>query len=259
MNSGPAVEQSIDLNADLGEGYGQWEKGDDLAILDVVSSASIACGFHAGDPLTMRTCTRAAVERGVCIGAHVSYFDIRGFGRRFIDVEQHELTADLIYQIGALTSIAKSVGGNVSYVKPHGALYNAAVHHESHAAAIVNALTSIGTDLALYLLKGSVLDQMARDAGVRTVAEGFVDRAYNPDGSLADRRNPGAVRYEVDAVVAQALSLASDGTATTIEGHRVKVVAETLCLHGDTPGARHSAVEIRQALTDAGITIRATC
>lgn len=259
MESGSSDALAIDLNADLGEGYGQWQKGDDLAILDVVSSASIACGFHAGDPLTMRTCARAAVERGVSIGAHVSYFDLRGFGRRFIDVEPSELTADLIYQIGALISIAKSVGGRVRYVKPHGALYNAAVHHEAHAAAIVTALTSLDEDLPLFLLGGSLLAQLAREAGLRTVTEGFVDRAYNADGSLADRRVNGAVRHDVEALVAQALSLATVGTATTINGDPVQVRAQTLCLHGDTPGAHDAARRVRDALADAGISIRAAC
>ncbi len=186
------TERSIDLNADVGESFGRWRLGDDAGLLRVVTSANIACGFHAGDPATLvRTC-RLAVEAGVAIGAHVSYRDLAGFGRRFLDVAAEDLDAEVRYQIGALDGIARSVGGRVAYVKPHGALYTAVVTHEGQAAALVRAIGSFGPEVAVLGLSGSALLGLAEAAGLPTVAEAFADRGYTPEGTLVPRDRPGA-------------------------------------------------------------------
>ena len=186
----------IDLNADLGEGFGVWRLGDDDALLGIVSSANVACGFHAGDPSTMRrVCTRAAAG-GVAVGAQVSYRDLAGFGRRFLDVEPAELADDLLYQLAALDGIARSAGGRVSYVKPHGALYNAAVTHEGHARAIVDAVLAFDRRLPVLGLPGSALLRAAEAAGMRPVAEGFADRGYTAAGTLVPRNQPGALVHD---------------------------------------------------------------
>jgi 5-oxoprolinase (ATP-hydrolysing) subunit A len=248
---------TVDLNVDLGEGYGSWRMGDDLALLDVVSSASVACGFHAGDPVTMRRCVDAAGERGVAVGAHVSYFDLRGFGRRFIDVDPDELTDDVVYQLGALAGFTRVAGTRVRYVKAHGALYNRAAVDERHAAALVAAVLAYDPALPLFVMGGSVLDRLAREAGLGTVPEAFADRAYTPDGRLADRRLPGAVRHDTAEVCEAAVRIVRDGTANTVDGAAVPVTGRTLCLHGDTPGAVAHARAVRTALEAAGIVVHA--
>ncbi len=246
---------AIDLNADLGEGFGLWTMGDDDALLDVVTSANVACGFHAGDPAIMRrTCARAA-ERGVVIGAHVSYRDLVGFGRRDVEIAPDDLEADVLYQLGALDACCRAVGTRVRYVKPHGALYNRGHHDDAQAGAVVRAIVAFRGDVALLGAPGSRLVALAQGAGLVTVAEGFADRAYRADGTLVPRTEPGAVHHAVATVAAQALSLAVDGTARTLEGASVAVPVRSLCVHGDSPGAVAMARAVRAALADAGVRV----
>jgi UPF0271 protein len=244
----------IDLNADLGEGFGVWRLGDDDALLEVVTSANVACGFHAGDPTTMRrVCARAAAN-GVAIGAQVSYRDLAGFGRRFIDVEPAELADDVLYQLAALDGIARSSGSRVSYVKPHGALYNAVVGHEAQALAVVDAVRAFDGALPVLGLPGSALLRAARAAGLRPVAEGFADRAYTPAGALVPRREPGALVQDPADVAARAVRMARDGEVVAVDGTTVPAAVESVCVHGDTPGAVGIARAVRTALESAGLT-----
>ena len=246
--------RTIDLNADLGEGFGVWRLGDDDALLGVVTSANVACGFHAGDPSTMgRVCTRAA-EGGVAVGAQVSYRDLAGFGRRFIDVEPIELTDDVLYQLAALDGIARVSGTGVTYVKPHGALYNAVVGHEAQARAVVEAVAAYDERLAVLGLPGSALLRAAEAAGLRTVREGFADRGYTAEGTLVSRREPGALVHDPATVAARAVRMAVDGEVVAVDGTRVSVDIESVCVHGDTPGAVELARAVRSALEDAGLT-----
>lgn len=237
----------MDLNADLGEGLGIWRLGDDTALLSIVSSANVACGFHGGDPVTMRRVCELAAERGVAVGAQVGYRDLHGFGRRRIDYEPAELRDDLIYQIGALDAFCRVAGTQVRYVKPHGALYNTAAVDERQAGAIVASIVDYDAGLPVLCLPGSVLARRAADAGVRVVAEGYADRAYRPDGTLVPRSEPGAVLTDPDEAVAQAVRLATTGTV------------ESICLHGDTPGAVALARRVREALVAANIPVAPFC
>lgn len=247
---------TIDLNADLGESLGQWTMGDDDAMLAIVSSANIACGFHAGDPLTTRRTVAAAASRGIAVGAHPSYRDLVGFGRRFMDVAPDELAADVLYQLGALQGMAGAAGTRVAYVKPHGALYNAIVGHETQAAAVVEAVAAFAPGLPVLGLPGSAFLRLAADAGLRPVREAFVDRAYNPDGTLVSRRLPGAVLHDPDAVARRVVRLVTEGRVTALDGTDVAIEADSLCIHGDSPGAVAMAAAVRAALVDAGVTIR---
>lgn len=248
---------AIDLNADLGESFGQWAMGADEQMLDIVSSANIACGFHAGDPLVMRRTLAAAIERGVSIGAHVAYRDLAGFGRRYIDMDPAELEADVLYQLAALDGMARSLGGQVSYVKPHGALYNAIVRDAPQAAAVVQAIASYNRELGVLGLPGSVFLDKAGDAGLGTTAESFADRNYNPDGTLVSRRLPDAVLHDPQVVGARMVTLVTDGHLTAVGGQSVRIDAGSICIHGDSPDAVAMARSVREALTGAGITIRA--
>ena len=246
---------SIDLNADLGEGFGVWRLGDDDALLDVVTSANVACGFHAGDPTIMRhTCQRAA-ERGVAIGAQVGYRDLAGFGRRRIDVAPDELEADLLYQIGALAAIARAAGTRVRYVKAHGALYNTAADDPAQAAALACAVADFDITMPLLGLPGSQMAAAAAEAGLRFFAEAFADRAYLPNGRLVPRTQPGAVLDDRFLILAQAVSVARHKRVTAIDGTQVAVEASSLCIHGDTPGAVHLARQIRVTLDDAKVSL----
>jgi len=237
----------LDLNADLAEGFGTWSLTDDDALLDVVTSANVACGFHAGDAATMRrVCTRAA-ERGVRIGAQVSYHDLAGFGRRFLDVDRETLAAEVLYQIGALRAMAHAAGVEVEYVKPHGALYNAVVHHEDQALAVVEAARTAG-NLPVMGLPGGRLLALAADAGLVTIAEAFADRGYTPEGTLVPRSDPGALLPGTDAVVDRAVRLARDGVIVAVDGTELEVRADSLCLHGDTPEAVANARAVARAL-----------
>lgn len=253
-----AAMVTIDLNADVGESFGRWRLGDDEGTLGVVTSANVACGFHAGDPATLvRTC-RYAVDRGVAIGAQVGYRDLAGFGRRFIDVSPEDLAADVLYQLGALDGIARSVGGRVAYVKPHGALYNAVVHHEEQAAAVVGAVRAYAaTPLPLVGLPRSVVLSRASSAGLPVVREGFADRAYAADGTLVPRSVPGAVLADPTVVADRAVRMVTEGTVTAISGESVAVEADSLCVHGDSPGAAGLAAAVRAALESAGVTVAA--
>ncbi|MFE5586524.1 LamB/YcsF family protein [Kitasatospora sp. NPDC056531] len=254
------MESVIDLNADLGEGFGRWTLTDDAALLSVVTSANVACGFHAGDPSTMRRVCALAAERGVRIGAQVSYRDLAGFGRRAMDVPPDELADEIAYQIGALQVFAQAAGAEVAYVKPHGALYNRTVHDEEQAAAVVRGvrLALPGTPTPPVLgLPGSRLHEAARQAGLPVVAEAFGDRAYTPEGTLLSRREPGAVVHDPDAVVRRSVGIARDGLLTAHTGDQIRLRARSLCLHGDTPGAADLARRVRTALRAAGVRVEA--
>jgi UPF0271 protein len=246
-------QATVDLNADLGEGFGVWRLGDDDALLGVVTSANVACGFHAGDPGTMRRVCARAVAGGVAIGAQVSYRDLPGFGRRFIDVPPAELTDDVLYQLAALDGIARTEGGRVTYVKPHGALYNAAVHDEGQARAVVDAVVAYDAGLPLLGLPGSSLLRQAETAGLRPVPEGFADRAYTPEGTLLSRRKPGALVSDPAAVADRAVRMVVDGAVTAVDGTTVDLSVASVCVHGDTPGAVELARAVRAALEGAGV------
>ena len=251
---------TIDLNSDLGESFGMWRMGDDAALLKVVSSANVACGFHAGDPSVLLATCREAVARGVHIGAHVAYRDLAGFGRSFIDVPAEQLYADVLYQLAAIDGVARTAGGSVTYVKPHGALYNTIVQHEQQSDAVVRAVADFnaGRDepLALLGLPGSVVLDKAAAAGVRTVREAFCDRAYNADGTLVSRRTEGAVLHDPRQVAERMVQLVTTGEVTAIDGSVIRIEADSLCVHGDSPGAVAMAEQVRNALTGAGIEIR---
>ncbi|MFF7392792.1 LamB/YcsF family protein [Streptomyces scabiei] len=248
---------SIDLNADLGEGFGRWTLTDDERLLSVVTSANVACGFHAGDAITMRRVCELAAERGVRIGAQVAYRDLAGFGRRAMDVPPAELAAEVAYQIGALEVFARAAGTRVSYVKPHGALYNRVVRDERQAAAVVDGVRLADATLPVLGLPGSRLLALAEEAGLPAVTEAFADRAYTDSGTLVPRGQDGAVITDGDAVVARSVGLADDGTVTSHSGARIPVRARSLCLHGDTPGAVELARRVRAALEAAGVRVEA--
>jgi 5-oxoprolinase (ATP-hydrolysing) subunit A len=246
----------LDLNSDLGEGLGIWTLGDDEAILGLVTSANVACGFHAGDPSIMRRVCAEAARRGVAIGAQVGYRDLVGFGRRRIDADPAELANDVIYQIGALDGFARAAGDRVRYVKPHGALYNTIVTDAGQAAAVVDAVSVYDRTLPVLGLPGSQWLRQAEAAGLTVVAEAFADRAYTPQGHLVSRRLPGAVLHDPDVIAARCVELARTGTIEDVDGNRVDVPARSLCIHGDTPGAVEIARRVRAALLDAGVALR---
>ena len=243
----------IDLNSDLGEHFGQWRLGDDETMLSVVTSANVACGFHAGDPLSLLATLRSAAREGVRVGAHVAYPDLVGFGRRPMGVAQDELTADVIYQIGALQALARAAGTRVSYVKPHGALYNTIAHDEQQADAVIAALRAVDPELPLVCLAGSQLVGQARAAGLRAVPEAFADRAYEPDGSLVSRREEGATLHEPDVVAGRMLRLVEEGVLADRHGDDVAVEAESICVHGDSEGAVKMALAVRDRLVGGGV------
>jgi UPF0271 protein len=243
----------IDLNSDLGEGFGQWQLGDDEALLSLVTSANVACGFHAGDPTVMRRICEAAAERGVAIGAQVGYRDLAGFGRRFIDVDPAELVNDVVYQIAALDGFARLAGIRVAYVKPHGALYNAIVHHEAQAAAVAEAVRRYDPELPVLGLPGSVWLRTARAAGLTPVHEAFADRAYTPEGTLVPRREPGAVLHDPEVIVRRCLRMVTEGVVEAVDGSDVPLSVRSVCVHGDTAGAVAIARRLREELERAGL------
>jgi 5-oxoprolinase (ATP-hydrolysing) subunit A len=254
--SEPPAALLVDLNSDLGEGFGIWTLGDDDALLDVVSSANVACGFHAGDPNILRRVCDAAVSRGVAIGAQVSYRDLAGFGRRSIDVDAPTLTNDVIYQIGALDAFARVAGSRVRYVKPHGALYNRTVHDEHQAAAVVAALVAYDPTLPLLGLPGSALLRHAEQAGLSTVTEAFADRGYTGQATLVPRSQPGALLHDPAEVARRMVRMLTTGRLQSVDGTEVTVSAQSICVHGDSPGAVAMAVAVRKALAEAGVEIR---
>jgi len=249
------ARRSVDLNSDLGESFGRWQLGDDGAMLELVTSANVACGFHAGDATTLRRTCELAAAAGVVIGAQVGYRDLAGFGRRFIDMDPVELADDVVYQIGALAGMARAAGAGVAYVKPHGALYNAVVHHEQQAHAVVAAVRAYDPELAVLGLPGSWLLRQAEDAGLRTVAEAFADRGYAPDGTLVPRSQPGAMILEPAEVARRALRMVTDRQVEAVDGSLVTVEAESVCVHGDSPGAVAMATAVRAALEEGGVAV----
>jgi len=246
---------TVDLNCDLGEGFGHWPLGDDDALLGVVTSANVACGFHAGDASIMRRVCGRAVQADVAIGAQVGYRDLPGFGRRFIDIEPEALTQDVIYQVGALEAFARVAGSRVRYVKPHGALYNAIVHHEEQAAAVVRAVTDYDRTLPVLGLPGSAWLRLAAEAGLSVVDEAFADRAYTPEGTLVSRRLPGSVLNDAAEIARRCVAMATGQPITDIEGGELVVSPGSICVHGDTAGAVDIARQVKAALTEAGVTV----
>ena len=246
----------IDLNSDLGESLGAWSMGDDAAMLDIVSSANVACGFHAGDPAGILATLKAAHARGVSVGAHVAYPDLLGFGRRNMDVASADLVADVIYQIGALQGLAQAAGTRITYVKPHGALYNTIAHDSAQALDVITAIRDVDANLALVALAGSPLVRWAQDAGLRVIAEAFADRAYTPQGALVSRREPGAVLHDSALVASRMLRLVRDGVVEAVDGSLASVQAQSICVHGDSPGAVAMARAVRMALESDGVVVR---
>ena len=249
---------SIDLNADLGEGFGRWQLGDDEALLDIVTSANVACGFHAGDAVTMHRICRLAVAKGVAIGAQVGYRDLAGFGRRRIDYDLDELRDDVLYQIGALAAFCRVAGGRVAYLKPHGALYNTAAVDVGQASAVVAAVRAYDAELPVLCQPGSTLARLAAEAGLTVVGEGFADRGYRADGTLQPRSLPGAVIHDPEAVVARAVRMAVEGVVETADGGAaIECRVASICLHGDTPGAVSLAARVRAGLLERGLLVAA--
>jgi UPF0271 protein len=246
-------DRCIDLNADLGEGFGRWTLGDDDALLEVVTSANVACGFHAGDAPTMRRVCDRAAERGVAVGAQVGYRDLAGFGRRFVDVEPDVLTQEVLYQLGALSTFARVAGTSVRYVKPHGALYNAIGWHEEQAAAVVQAVVDHDEALPVLGLPGSAWLRRAEAAGIGVVHEAFADRAYTPEGTLVDRRQPGAVLHDPDEIARRCVAMATGKPVRDAAGGWLTLTPASICVHGDTPGAVEVARAVRCALIAAGV------
>ena len=246
----------VDLNADLGESFGSWRMGDDAAMFQLVTSANVACGFHAGDPVTMLDSCRAAFELDVTVGAHVGYRDLAGFGRRFLDMSFDELFGDVLYQLGALDGVAHAVGVSVDYVKPHGALYNRIFHDAEQAAAVVAAVHAYDESLPVLGLPGSELLKQAEEAGHPVFREAFVDRAYLPDGTLVPRSREGAVLHDVGPIVERAVRLALKGEVLAVDGTVVRIEPDSLCIHGDTAGAVGMAAAVRAGLEEAGVELQ---
>ena len=246
----------MDINSDLGESFGAWRMGDDAAMLGIVTSANVACGFHAGDPAGILQTLKHAAGQGVVVGAHVAYPDLVGFGRRNMDPSSSELVADVIYQIGALQGLAAAAGTRVRYVKPHGALYNTIAHDARQAADVITAILEVDPTLTLLALAGSPLIQWAQARGLRVQAEAFADRAYNDDGSLVSRRMPGAVLHDADAIAERMVQLVQTGQLTSITGQPVAIAADSICVHGDSPGAVEMARCIRARLLQAGVALQ---
>ncbi len=248
---------SVDLNADLGESFGTWQLGDDDAVLALVTSANVACGFHAGDPATLSSCCRAAAKRGVRIGAQVGYPDLVGFGRRFIDVTPSDLVADVIYQIGALQALARVAGSRVAYVKPHGALYNTIVNHRDQARAVAEAVHAVDPALPVLGLAGSVFFEEAERLGLRTVPEAFADRSYRPDGQLVSRRERNAVLHDPSEIADRVASMVQSGRVVAVDGSTIPITVESVCVHGDSPGAVQIAAAVRDRLVNDGVELAA--
>ncbi len=247
----------IDLNADMGEGLGPWPMGEDAVLVRLVTSVNVACGFHAGDPLTIRRTVRLALDAGALVGAHPGYPDLVGFGRRAMDLDPEELEAAVLYQVAALDGIVRAEGGRLAHVKPHGALYHRVASDRAAAAAVAGAVARIDDRLRVVGPAGSALLAAGAGLGLRTTREAFADRIYEPDGHLRARSQPGAVHAEPRAAAVQAVSIARDGHVVASDGSRLPVEADTLCIHGDTPGAAAIAHAVRDALLDAGIALRA--
>ncbi|MDE1896221.1 MAG: LamB/YcsF family protein [Rhodospirillales bacterium] len=248
---------SVDLNSDIGEGYGAWAMGDDAAMLSIVSSANIACGFHGGDPAGMLETVRNAASRNVTIGAHVSYPDRAGFGRRDMDLTSEELTGDVIYQIGALMGMAKAAGTEMRYVKPHGALYNHIAHNERQGLAVIKAIKMVNPALVLMGLACTPGLELARAEGLSVMPEIFADRGYTPQGLLVSRRDPGAVLHDADQAAQRMLKFARTGMLTANDGTELRIAAGSICVHGDSPNAVAMAQAIKRLFEAEGIAVKA--
>lgn len=247
---------NIDINSDLGESFGAWKMGDDSAMLDIVSSANVACGFHAGDPAGILRTLKAATERGVAIGAHVGYRDLAGFGRRNMDPTSEELIGDVIYQIGALQGLAKAAGTRVTYVKPHGALYNTIAIDKRQGKDVIDAILAVDPSLVLMALAGSQLVEQARAAGLTVVTEAFADRAYTPEGNLVSRREKGSVLHDPDLIAERMVRMVKEGVVEAIDGTLTKVDAQSICVHGDSQGAVAMAKRLREKFEQSGLSIQ---
>ena len=246
---------TIDLNSDLGESFGLWPMGDDVSMLGIVTSANIACGFHAGDPAGILKVLKEATRRNVCVGAHVGYRDLVGFGRRNMDPSSEELVGDTIYQIGALMALARAAGTTVRYVKPHGALYNTIASDARQAADVIAAIKAVDPSLVLMALSGAPIVRQAREAGLTVTCEVFADRAYNPDGSLVSRRLEGSVIHDPEVICERMLRLVRDGVIRAVDGSDLALEAQSICVHGDNPAAVAIARSLREHLQARGITL----
>jgi len=251
-----AAVSIIDLNSDLGESYGPYRLGMDEEIIPLISSANVACGFHAGDPRVMQATVDLCARHGVAVGAHVSYPDRVGFGRRHMAISHQELVTDILYQIGALAAFCRTAGVPLHHVKPHGALYNDAAVSDEVARAVTDAVRLSDPGLIVFAPGGSAVESQARLAGLRVAREGFTDRAYQPDGTLVPRSRPGAVLSDAEAIAERALVLATRGALRDCDGGSMCLEVDTLCLHGDTPAALQAARGIRRVLAEAGIEVR---
>jgi len=248
--------KSIDLNCDMGESYGAWKMGADAEVMPFISSANIACGFHGGDPATIRKTVRLAVDHGVAIGAHPSLPDLQGFGRRVMKITPQDMYDLVVYQAGAVEAFARAAGSRLHHVKCHGALYNMAANDEALSDAMARAARDLG-GVMLYALSNSKMMETAKKLGVPVAGEVFADRGYSDDGTLAPRDRPGGMIEDANEAVARALAMIEQGYVTSLSGRRVPVAADTLCLHGDQPGAVAFAKAIRKAFADKGITVAA--
>ncbi len=246
----------IDLNSDLGEGFGRYTLGHDARLLQVVSSANIACGFHAGDPRTMQASVRLAHENGAGIGAHPGFPDLVGFGRRELRVSHDEIVTDIIYQIGALAGFCQAEGVRLQHIKPHGALYNMAAREPAVAHAILDAVVRFDPTTLLFVLPHSAFERTAREHNLRVVREIFADRAVEADGSLVARSKPGAVISDVQQVIGRTIRMIRMGVVTAITGEDIPMSGETICVHGDTPDAVVLLQRLRSALEDNGIRVQ---
>ncbi len=247
----------IDINSDLGESFGAYTIGHDAGLMKAITSANVAAGFHGGDPSVLRETIRMAKANGVAVGAHPGFPDLVGFGRRELNVTPKEAEDFVLYQVAAVAGVARAEGLVLQHVKPHGALFNMAVRHRELSDAIARGVAAFDRTLILFGLPGSEILAAGRAAGLRVAAEVFADRAYEPDGSLASRRKPGAVIHDADAVVARAVRMIKDRSVVAIDGSIVKLEADTICVHGDTPGSDVLAAKIRAGFEAAGVTVKA--
>ena len=245
----------IDINCDMGESYGAWKMGDDAAVMPYISSANIACGFHGGDPATIRQTVRLAVDHGVAVGAHPSLPDLQGFGRRAMKITPQDMYDLVVYQAGAVEAFARAAGARLHHVKCHGALYNMAATDEALSQAMARAVKDLGGNLVLYALSNSVMMNVAKKQGLRVAGEVFADRGYSDDGTLAPRDRPGGMVEDASQAVERALAMVEKGYVTALSGKPIPVCADTLCLHGDQPGAVAFAKAIRNAFAEHGITV----
>jgi 5-oxoprolinase (ATP-hydrolysing) subunit A len=247
----------IDINSDMGESFGAYTIGHDAGLMTSITSANVAAGFHAGDPSVLRGTIRAAKAHGVAVGAHPGFPDLVGFGRRELNVTAAEAEDFVLYQIAAVAGVAAAEGVRLQHVKPHGALFNMAVRNAELAAAIARAVAAFDRSLILFGLPGSEILTAGRAAGLAVAAEVFADRAYEPDGTLASRRKPGSVIHDVNAVVARAVRMVTDKTVVAVDGSVIPLQADTICVHGDTPGSDRLAANIRAGLERSGVTVKA--